>query len=172
MARVDFGAVIAEDSTGNVYAVKLFNGKQKGKNKCPQKNNDALKYKQNPTLGFGLVFVFSRFLTGALEKAFESPTKEGNDVNTGEKEADEGFQEGGAEREHGLLKILAEKDGFKVSTSQVLVIGATYQSDILDPALLRKGHPDKIIRVGLPSKDGRLDILKADLENPPFLADL
>lgn len=74
-------------------------------------------------------------------------------------------------------------DGFKVSTSQVrfyisswkrkiiwfnwltwscqvLVIGATNRLDILDPALLRKGRFDKIIRVGLPSKDGRLAILK------------
>lgn len=42
---------------------------------------------------------------------------------------------------------------------QVLVIGATNRLDILDPALLRKGRFDKIIRVGLPSKDGRLAIL-------------
>lgn len=43
---------------------------------------------------------------------------------------------------------------------QVLIIGATNRLDILDPALLRKGRFDKIIRVGLPSKDGRLAILK------------
>lgn len=43
---------------------------------------------------------------------------------------------------------------------QVLVIGATNRLDILDPALLRKGRFDKIIRVGLPSKDGRLAILQ------------
>ncbi|KAK8710959.1 hypothetical protein V6N13_146267 [Hibiscus sabdariffa] len=67
---------------------------------------------------------------------------------------------GGAEREQGLLQILTEMDGFKVSTSQVLIIGATNRLDILDPALLRKGRFDKIIRVGLPSKDGRLAILK------------
>lgn len=40
-----------------------------------------------------------------------------------------------------------------------MVIGATNRLDILDPALLRKGRFDKIIRVGLPSKDGRLAIL-------------
>lgn len=40
------------------------------------------------------------------------------------------------------------------------MIGATNRLDILDPALLRKGRFDKIIRVGLPSKDGRLAILK------------
>lgn len=75
---------------------------------------------------------------------------------------------GGAEREQGLLQILTELDGFKVSTSQVLVIGATNRLDILDPALLRKGRFDKIIRVGLPSKDGRLAILKVHARNKFF----
>ncbi|XVE86548.1 hypothetical protein DITRI_Ditri18aG0042000 [Diplodiscus trichospermus] len=75
---------------------------------------------------------------------------------------------GGAEREQGLLQILTEMDGFKVSTSQALVIGATNRLDILDPALLRKGRFDKIIRVGLPSKDGRLAILKVHARNKFF----
>lgn len=75
---------------------------------------------------------------------------------------------GGAEREQGLLQILTEMDGFKVSTSQVLIIGATNRLDILDPALLRKGRFDKIIRVGLPSKDGRLAILKVHARNKYF----
>ncbi|KAF1871169.1 hypothetical protein Lal_00020903 [Lupinus albus] len=75
---------------------------------------------------------------------------------------------GGAEREQGLLQILTELDGFKVSTAQVLVIGATNRLDILDPALLRKGRFDKIIRVGLPSKDGRFAILKVHARNKYF----
>lgn len=75
---------------------------------------------------------------------------------------------GGAEREQGLLQILTEMDGFKESTSQVLVIGATNRLDILDPALLRKGRFDKIIRVGLPSKDGRFAILKVHARNKYF----
>ncbi|KAF5727710.1 ATP-dependent zinc metalloprotease FtsH [Tripterygium wilfordii] len=75
---------------------------------------------------------------------------------------------GGAEREQGLLQILTELDGFKESTSQVLVIGATNRLDILDPALLRKGRFDKIVRVGLPSKDGRLAILKVHARNKFF----
>ncbi|XP_058089746.1 probable inactive ATP-dependent zinc metalloprotease FTSHI 4, chloroplastic [Magnolia sinica] len=75
---------------------------------------------------------------------------------------------GGAEREQGLLQILTEMDGFKVSTSQVLVIGATNRLDILDPALLRKGRFDKIIRVGLPSRDGRLAILQVHARNKFF----
>ncbi|PKA54544.1 ATP-dependent zinc metalloprotease FtsH [Apostasia shenzhenica] len=77
---------------------------------------------------------------------------------------------GGAEREQGLLQILTEMDGFKESTSQVLVIGATNRLDILDPALLRKGRFDKIIRVGLPSRDGRLAILKVHAKNKFFIS--
>ncbi|PSS30249.1 Inactive ATP-dependent zinc metalloprotease FTSHI 4 like [Actinidia chinensis var. chinensis] len=75
---------------------------------------------------------------------------------------------GGAEREQGLLQMLTEMDGFKVSTSQVLVIGATNRLNILDPALLRKGRFDKIIRVGLPSEIGRLAILKVHARNKHF----
>uniref|UniRef100_A0A1D1ZKD4 ATP-dependent zinc metalloprotease FtsH n=2 Tax=Anthurium amnicola TaxID=1678845 RepID=A0A1D1ZKD4_9ARAE len=78
---------------------------------------------------------------------------------------------GGAEREQGLLQILTEMDGFKEFTSQVLVIGATNRLDILDPALLRKGRFDKIIRVGLPSKDGRLAILQVHARNKFFMSE-
>ncbi|GLU12559.1 hypothetical protein SLE2022_292250 [Rubroshorea leprosula] len=78
---------------------------------------------------------------------------------------------GGAEREQGLLQILTEMDGFNEFTSQVLVIGATNRLDILDPALLRKGRFDKIIRVGLPSKDGRLAILKVHARNKFFCSE-
>ncbi|KAF6167180.1 hypothetical protein GIB67_029818 [Kingdonia uniflora] len=79
---------------------------------------------------------------------------------------------GGAEREQGLLQILTEMDGFKISTSQVLVIGATNRLDILDPALLRKGRFDKIIRVGLPSKVGRLAILEVHARNKFFQSEV
>lgn len=51
------------------------------------------------------------------------------------------------------------------------MIGATNRLDILDPALLRKGRFDKIIRVGLPSKDGRLAILKVLYHHNLYLRD-
>ncbi|CAI5951476.1 unnamed protein product [Closterium sp. NIES-65] len=43
---------------------------------------------------------------------------------------------------------------------QVLVIGATNRLDMLDPALLRKGRFDKVVRVGLPTEEGRFSVLK------------
>ncbi|CAI5491258.1 unnamed protein product [Closterium sp. Naga37s-1] len=45
---------------------------------------------------------------------------------------------------------------------QVLVIGATNRLDMLDPALLRKGRFDKVVRVGLPTEEGRFSVLKFD----------
>lgn len=75
---------------------------------------------------------------------------------------------GGAEREAGLMQILTEMDGFKVSTEQVLLVGATNRKDLLDPALLRKGRIDKIINVGLPTEEGRLAILKVHARNKAF----
>nr|QKY65071.1 AAA-type ATPase family protein [Passiflora biflora] len=79
---------------------------------------------------------------------------------------------GSTEREHGLLQILTEMDGFKEFSSQVLLIGATNRLDILDPALLRKGRFDKIIRVGRPSKDGRYAILKVHARNKLFQSEV
>lgn len=43
---------------------------------------------------------------------------------------------------------------------RVLVIGATNRSDMLDPALLRPGRFDRQVKVDLPDKNGRLEILK------------
>ncbi|KAH9307402.1 hypothetical protein KI387_035313 [Taxus chinensis] len=75
---------------------------------------------------------------------------------------------GGAEREAGLMQILTELDGFKVSTEQILLVGATNRKDLLDPALMRKGRIDKIINIGLPTEEGRLAILKVHARNKAF----
>ncbi|XP_024517746.1 probable inactive ATP-dependent zinc metalloprotease FTSHI 4, chloroplastic [Selaginella moellendorffii] len=77
---------------------------------------------------------------------------------------------GGREREQGLIQMLTELDGFQsgLTSSRVLVIGATNRLDMLDAALLRKGRFDKIMAVGLPSEAGRLEILKVHAKNKPF----
>ena len=71
------------------------------------------------------------------------------------------------EREQTLNQILSEMDGFEPSTS-VIVIGATNRPDVLDPALLRPGRFDRKIEVDLPSKDGRLGILKVHARKVPL----
>ena len=42
----------------------------------------------------------------------------------------------------------------------ILVLAATNRVDMLDQALLRPGRFDRIVKVDLPDKEGRLQILK------------
>ncbi|MCO5611399.1 hypothetical protein L7F22_069333 [Adiantum nelumboides] len=79
---------------------------------------------------------------------------------------------GGVEREQGLIQILTELDGFQTSNSQVLVVGATNRLDMLDPALLRKGRFDKVVSVGLPTEEGRLEILRVHARNKDWRSEL
>lgn len=66
---------------------------------------------------------------------------------------------GDREVQRTLMQLLAELDGFK-PTGDVKIIGATNRPDILDEALLRPGRFDRIIEIGLPNYEGRLQILK------------
>lgn len=66
---------------------------------------------------------------------------------------------GDREVQRTLMQLLAELDGFK-PTGDVKIIGATNRPDILDDALLRPGRFDRIIDVGMPDADGRLQIFK------------
>ena len=50
-------------------------------------------------------------------------------------------------------------DGF-YKNEGIIVIGATNQLDILDPALLRPGRFDRQIALSLPDRLERIDILK------------
>ncbi len=53
-----------------------------------------------------------------------------------------------------LNELLAQIDGGVESeySIRVLLVGATNRSDLLDPALLRPGRFDRIVRVDLPDK--------------------
>lgn len=63
------------------------------------------------------------------------------------------------EREQTLNQLLTEMDGFD-NHKGIVVLGATNQPDVLDPALLRPGRFDRRIPVELPDLAGREAILK------------
>lgn len=72
-----------------------------------------------------------------------------------------------------LNQLLVEMDGISSSDDvNILVIAATNRPDIIDPALLRPGRFDRIVKVDLPDKDGRLEILKLHTKNKPLANDV
>jgi transitional endoplasmic reticulum ATPase len=70
-----------------------------------------------------------------------------------------------------LNQMLAEMDGLQ-DIKGVVVIAATNRPDILDPALLRPGRFDKLIFVGPPDENARLEILKIHTKNMPLAKDV
>jgi cell division protease FtsH len=70
---------------------------------------------------------------------------------------------GNDEREQTLNQLLAEMDGFNDNTD-ILVLAATNRKDVLDKALLRPGRFDRIIKIGLPDKTSRQQIIKFYLD--------
>jgi len=82
-----------------------------------------------------------------------------------------GLGGGHDEREQTLNQILTEMDGFSPSES-VIVLAATNRPDVLDPALLRPGRFDRHVTVDLPTKKGRLEILKVHTRNVPLSSDV
>ena len=58
-------------------------------------------------------------------------------------------------------------DGFSGNTG-IVVLAATNRADILDSALLRPGRFDRRVPVGLPSKAGRIEILKVHTRDKPL----
>ncbi len=66
---------------------------------------------------------------------------------------------GDREVQRTLMQLLAELDGF-TPTADIKIIGATNRPDILDEALLRPGRFDRIIEIGLPDCDGRMEIFR------------
>ena len=75
------------------------------------------------------------------------------------------------EREQTLNQILTEMDGFDNDTN-VIVIGATNRSDVLDKALLRPGRFDRKITVNLPNQADREQILAVHAKNKKIADDV
>jgi cell division protease FtsH len=82
-----------------------------------------------------------------------------------------GLGGGHDEREQTLNQILTEMDGFTPSET-VIVLAATNRPDVLDPALLRPGRFDRHVTVDLPTKKGRLEILKVHTRKVPLAPDV
>ncbi len=66
-----------------------------------------------------------------------------------------------------VAQLLGLMDGLK-SRGKVIVIAATNMPNMLDPALRRPGRFDREIELGVPSKDGRLEILKIHTRHMPL----
>jgi len=66
-----------------------------------------------------------------------------------------------------VAQLLALMDGLQ-SRGKVVVIAATNVPNILDSALRRPGRFDREIEIGVPGKEGRLNILKIHTRNMPL----
>ncbi len=66
-----------------------------------------------------------------------------------------------------VAQLLANMDGLQ-SRGKVVVIAATNVPNLLDHALRRPGRFDREIEIGVPNKQGRLDVLKIHTRNMPL----
>jgi cell division protease FtsH len=82
-----------------------------------------------------------------------------------------GLGGGHDEREQTLNQMLAEMDGFEVTTG-IVMIAATNRPDILDPALLRPGRFDRQVVVPLPELDDRRKILEVHVKHKRIAPDV
>jgi transitional endoplasmic reticulum ATPase len=70
-----------------------------------------------------------------------------------------------------VSQLLTLLDGLK-SRGQVIVIGATNRIEAIDPALRRPGRFDREIRIGVPDRNGRKEILQIHTRRMPLAPDV
>lgn len=70
-----------------------------------------------------------------------------------------------------VAQLLSLMDGLK-ARGKVVVIGATNRINAIDPALRRPGRFDREIELGVPNRDGRLDILQIHTRGMPLEKDV
>ena len=75
--------------------------------------------------------------------------------------------DGHPEHEQTLNELLIQMDGF-ASSDLVVVVAATNRPDVLDAALLRPGRFSRQITLGLPSAEGRRQILTVHSASKPL----
>jgi len=87
--------------------------------------------------------------------------------------AKRGNHQGHMEYDQTLNELLTQMDGIDSEREiRLLVVAATNRADILDPALLRPGRFDRIVRVELPDQAGRLRILQIHARGKPLADDV
>ena len=70
-----------------------------------------------------------------------------------------------------VSQLLTIMDGLE-SRGQLVVIGATNRPNAIDPALRRPGRFDREIEIGLPDRNGRLQILQIHTRGMPLVEDV
>lgn len=70
-----------------------------------------------------------------------------------------------------VAQLLSLMDGMS-SRGKVVVIGATNRINAIDPALRRPGRFDREIEIGVPDRDGRLEILQIHTRGMPLEKDV
>ena len=84
-----------------------------------------------------------------------------------------GKHRGHLEYDQTLNQLLVEMDGLNNhGPLQILIIGATNRSDLLDRALMRPGRFDRVVQVGMPDRGDRLAILELHTQNKPVDPDV
>ncbi|TMI72575.1 CDC48 family AAA ATPase [Candidatus Bathyarchaeota archaeon] len=68
-------------------------------------------------------------------------------------------------------QLLSLMDGLQ-SRGKVVVIGATNRPNAIDPALRRPGRFDREIEIGVPDRDGRLEVLEIRTRGMPLAEDV
>ena len=74
-------------------------------------------------------------------------------------------------RQQTVNQLLSELDGFEKNKG-LITVAATNLASSLDPALMRPGRLDRQIHMGLPDRQGRLDILRVHTSKKPLAADV
>jgi len=85
-----------------------------------------------------------------------------------------GQNHGHMEYDQTINQLLVEMDGLRGAQDdvQVLVMAATNRADLLDDALTRPGRFDRIVRVELPDRAARLEILRLHTRSKPLAPDV
>jgi cell division protease FtsH len=84
-----------------------------------------------------------------------------------------GGHQGHLEYDQTLNQLLVEMDGLGAEDDvRVLVVGATNRADLMDDALLRPGRFDRVVRVELPDREARRQILVLHTRGKPLAEDV